>query len=273
MLGLLAYRELDDAIGFFAIFRRFRSICNLHRGFPITEGRPTPLSEPLQKRRNSRLPFQVAFRKVHQHANPSLSLKLLRVRRERPSRPRRQASVMKWRRSMSDVGLLPPWRRQSVYLPLNRPKRRPQVLGADLNCSEWRLRRCKRLSDTLANALQTKLRRLLGGEPRLAERIDVHSLNAVGPRLYKAHVGPATIASRDLVRELMQEAASAVGGHKFGQHFLLTEWEQVVDAWPSRDLMWLKPADNRGLFAGRDYLQRHLYDCAFGARRHILRNW
>jgi superfamily I DNA/RNA helicase len=23
----------------------------------------------------------------------------------------------------------------------------------------------------------------------------------------------------------------AVGGHKFGQHFLLTEWEQIVDAW------------------------------------------
>ena len=45
-------------------------------------------------------------------------------------------------------------------------------------------------SDTLANALQTKLKRLLGNEPRLAERIDVHSLNAIGLRLYKAHVGP-----------------------------------------------------------------------------------
>jgi superfamily I DNA/RNA helicase len=44
-------------------------------------------------------------------------------------------------------------------------------------------------SDTLANALQTKLKRLLGNEPRLAERIDVHSLNAIGLRLYKAHVG------------------------------------------------------------------------------------
>jgi hypothetical protein len=41
-------------------------------------------------------------------------------------------------------------------------------------------------SDTLANALQTKLR-LLGNEPRLAERIDVHSLNAIGFRLYKSH--------------------------------------------------------------------------------------
>jgi len=86
-------------------------------------------------------------------------------------------------------------------------------------------------SDTLANALQTKLRRLLGNEPRLAERIDVYSLNAIGLRLYKTHVGQATIASREIVGELLREAASAVVGHKFSLHFLLTEWEQVVDAW------------------------------------------
>ena len=67
----------------------------------------------------------------------------------------------------------------------------------------------------------------LARRARLAERIDVYSLNAIGLRLYKAHVGQATIASREVVRE----AASAVSGHKFGQHFLLTEWEQVVDAW------------------------------------------
>lgn len=90
-------------------------------------------------------------------------------------------------------------------------------------------------SDALANALQTKLRRLLGNEPRLAERIDVHSLNALGLRLYKSHVGQATIANRDVVRALMQEAASAVEGHKFALHFLVTEWEQVVDAWQLED--------------------------------------
>jgi superfamily I DNA/RNA helicase len=90
-------------------------------------------------------------------------------------------------------------------------------------------------SDTLAHALQTKLRRLLGNEPRLTERIDVHSLNAIGLRLYKAHVGLATIASRDVVRELLQEAASAVEGHRFALHFLVTEWEQVVDAWQLED--------------------------------------
>jgi len=86
-------------------------------------------------------------------------------------------------------------------------------------------------SDTLANALHTKLKRLLGSEPRLAERIDVHSLNAIGLRLYKAHAGQAMVDSREIMRELVQEAASAVGGHKFGLHFLLSEWEQVVDAW------------------------------------------
>jgi mRNA-degrading endonuclease RelE of RelBE toxin-antitoxin system len=90
-------------------------------------------------------------------------------------------------------------------------------------------------SDTLADALRTKLKRLLGNEPRLAERIDVHSLNAIGLRLYKAHVGQAKIASPEIVRELVQEAASAAGGHKFSLHFLLTEWEQVVDAWQLGD--------------------------------------
>ncbi len=90
-------------------------------------------------------------------------------------------------------------------------------------------------SDTLASALQTKLRRLLGNEPRLAERVDVHSIDAIGLRLYKTHVQspgrPATIASREVIRGLVQEAVNAIGGHKFGVHFVLTEWEQVVDAW------------------------------------------
>jgi len=54
-------------------------------------------------------------------------------------------------------------------------------------------------SDTLANALHTKLKRLVGSEPRLAERIDVHSLNALGLRLYKAHCGLVKLASREAI--------------------------------------------------------------------------
>ena len=86
-------------------------------------------------------------------------------------------------------------------------------------------------SDTLANALRTKLRRLLGNEPRLAERIDVHSLGEIGLRLYKAHGGKANLATGAVQREAIEKAAKAIAGHKFGTHFLVTEWEQVVDAW------------------------------------------
>jgi superfamily I DNA/RNA helicase len=86
-------------------------------------------------------------------------------------------------------------------------------------------------SDTLAHALHTKLKRPLGNEPRLAERIDVHSLEAIGLRLYKTHIGQATIASCDHLRELMSDAMGVVDGGKFSLHFLMTEWEHVVEAW------------------------------------------
>ncbi|MFN9306964.1 MAG: UvrD-helicase domain-containing protein [Planctomycetota bacterium] len=86
-------------------------------------------------------------------------------------------------------------------------------------------------SDTLASALQTKLKRLLGNEPRLAERIDVHSLQALGLRLHKAHVGPAALASREVIHQLLRASAAADPACKLGFHFLATEWEQVVDAW------------------------------------------
>lgn len=86
-------------------------------------------------------------------------------------------------------------------------------------------------SDTLASALHTKLKRLLSGEPRLAERLDVVSLNAIGQRLYKAKLGPLTLASRLAVRKMISDTAKEVPGHKFGLHFLVTEWEEIVDAW------------------------------------------
>ncbi len=86
-------------------------------------------------------------------------------------------------------------------------------------------------SDILANALRTKLRRLISNEPRLAERLEVHSIDAIGHRLFKSHLGQSQIVSQVKVLELLKAAAGEVGGHKFSLPFLLTEWEQVVDAW------------------------------------------
>lgn len=86
-------------------------------------------------------------------------------------------------------------------------------------------------SDTLASALQTKLKRMLGNEPRLAERIDVYSINAIGTRLYKSIVGPSAIATREAIIKLIKGASNNQDSLKFSQHFLITEWDQVVDAW------------------------------------------
>ncbi|MDZ4278127.1 MAG: 3'-5' exonuclease, partial [Dehalococcoidia bacterium] len=86
-------------------------------------------------------------------------------------------------------------------------------------------------SDTLANALRTQLRRLISNEPRLAERLDVHSIQAIGHRLFRPHLGQARIASADEVAAIIKEASGEVGGHKFNDSFLSSEWDKVVDAW------------------------------------------
>src|SRR5690606_31243139 len=78
----------------------------------------------------------------------------------------------------------------------------------------------------LANALRGKLRVLVSNQPRLAERIDVQDLDAVAQSLYRAHIGPYKLASRDRIRDLLKGETSP---HPL--HFLLSEREQIVDAW------------------------------------------
>jgi mRNA-degrading endonuclease RelE of RelBE toxin-antitoxin system len=131
-------------------------------------------------------------------------------------------------------------------------------------------------SDALARHLQNQLNRLISSEPRLAERIDVYSINAIARRLYKLHLGAVKIATRDDVNDLLREASTAVGGHKFTQHFLLTEWVHVVDAWqlnsweayrdvarlgrktrlpePQRRLLWSIFEKVRSVLSGRDFI-------------------
>jgi hypothetical protein len=86
-------------------------------------------------------------------------------------------------------------------------------------------------SEPMAHALRVKLRRLIGNDPRLGERIDVDALDSVGLRLYKAQCGPVKLAARADVRELIRAASQSVEGHNFSLRFLVTEWEQIVDAW------------------------------------------
>ena len=89
-------------------------------------------------------------------------------------------------------------------------------------------------SETLGAALNTKLRRLTGNEPRLGERIDVHALDALASRLHKALIGPSAVVKQEDLRAVLKAASNSVGEHKFSARFLMTEWEQVVDPWQIR---------------------------------------
>jgi len=89
-------------------------------------------------------------------------------------------------------------------------------------------------SETLAYALKTQLRRLLSGDPRVAERVDVHSLDSLALRLHKSVLGEVKPATPEHIAELLQKALKSMppgsAGLKFSLRFLYSEWEQVVDA-------------------------------------------
>ena len=86
-------------------------------------------------------------------------------------------------------------------------------------------------SKTLADALRTKLKRLIYNEPRLAERLEVEAVDAVGERLYRAHFGSPEITSREQIQSFLEGAISRAEANRFSLRFLLSEWESVVDAW------------------------------------------
>lgn len=86
-------------------------------------------------------------------------------------------------------------------------------------------------SDPLANALRNKLRRLISNQPQLAERLEVHSMEQIAQRLYGSNIGKAALATEGDLRELILQAGAAVDGHLFSTQFLLSEWNDVVDAW------------------------------------------
>jgi superfamily I DNA/RNA helicase len=93
-------------------------------------------------------------------------------------------------------------------------------------------------SKALANALKIRLQHLIGNEPNIAGRIEVHTVTGIAYEMYSAAFGQPNIASSALVRELLRQAASepapakaGVDGHRFTERFLYGEWSDVVDAW------------------------------------------
>ncbi len=86
-------------------------------------------------------------------------------------------------------------------------------------------------SDTLAEFLRLRVRRLIRDEPRLMERLEVAAIHQVCERLYKAQFGVAKIATMQVVRKFLAEQANKEESYRFSVPFLMDEWENVVDAW------------------------------------------
>ena len=86
-------------------------------------------------------------------------------------------------------------------------------------------------SDTLASALLSKLRILIGGEPRLGERIEVQTTSSMAKRLYERNFGTPSLAAPDDIEDLISGTATELGVTRFTPQFLVAEWNLVVDEW------------------------------------------
>ncbi|MDR3176365.1 MAG: UvrD-helicase domain-containing protein [Desulfovibrio sp.] len=90
------------------------------------------------------------------------------------------------------------------------------------------------LSDPLANALQSKINCLLAHEPKLAERIDLCSLESLAKHLFRIHANENThgvaLVTRGQILKLLEQEAASIGLTGYKTAFLYAEWRELVDA-------------------------------------------
>jgi mRNA-degrading endonuclease RelE of RelBE toxin-antitoxin system len=105
---------------------------------------------------------------------------------------------------------------RTVYLARSNPKARVLLTT---------------FSNVLANSLKTKLIRLVGNEPSIFDRISVYSIFAIGHDIYTKSFVKPDIATPELIKSLLKDSAQKISGHSFSPQFLLSEWNDIVDAW------------------------------------------
>jgi len=126
-------------------------------------------------------------------------------------------------------------------------------------------------SDTLANVLRSNLFRLAWNTPKLAERIDVTAMDAVGIKLYSAEFGKPIFANRDEISSLLKSAAKDIDGLKTNAAFLLSEWDDVMDTWQIESWEAYRDAKRLGRKTRLPEAQRALYWRAFSKVKEQLR--
>ena len=92
-------------------------------------------------------------------------------------------------------------------------------------------------SDPLANALQAKLPVLAGSDTHLLDRVAVASFLGIASELHQLAFGhKAHLASRDIIRSLVEKARDAAGLDGLSPQLVLSEWTNVADAWQIVDV-------------------------------------
>lgn len=88
----------------------------------------------------------------------------------------------------------------------------------------------------LANALEGKLRILIGQEKSVVPRVTVLPFRSVASELFTLAFGQhPRAASDDQINAALKSAAADLGVTNFTQRFLVSEWLNVVDAWQVAD--------------------------------------
>ncbi len=85
-------------------------------------------------------------------------------------------------------------------------------------------------SPALANALQIKLDRLIGNDPKLLSRIRVSAIQDIAWELYQP-LGNCKIVDSSELRAKLMLIGSQKANRRFSEALLWDEWHHVVDAW------------------------------------------
>lgn len=119
-------------------------------------------------------------------------------------------------------------------------------------------------SNTLANALKSKLKILLTSEPRLAEQIEIYSLTSISRRLYELKFGKPQIAKRDEIIDIIRNTSESVSENKFPLRFIIAEWDQIVDDWQLKTWEEYRDVNRLGRKTGLSENQRAVLWSIFG---------
>ena len=66
-------------------------------------------------------------------------------------------------------------------------------------------------STPLAKSLHTRLGHLIHNQPNIVKCLEVHSMGAIGRRLYEMAFGALTLATKEMIKDLINQAADEVG--------------------------------------------------------------